>query len=200
MMPESPRPWVELRIHGVSGTPPEDMLGSAQVRQVAGDEFSRFFRPCDAAQNEVWPAPEHILEGYHWGKFTSGSWRQGLWLVILPFGFVNASQFMLPQPTTKAAKFWHAVCGAMLRLLGLGLTATLLLGVAVVAMDLTAWQWAPMHNLPRWSGVPGWPLAAAMLVCVAVLAILFSFGRRLGGANGPEHDDGRSPQIGRAHV
>ncbi len=57
------RPWVELRIHGVSGTPPEDMLGSANVRQVGGDEFSRFFRPCDAQQNQTLPAPDHILEG-----------------------------------------------------------------------------------------------------------------------------------------
>ena len=189
------RPWVELRIHGVSGTPPEDMLGSANVRQVGGDEFSRFFRPCDAQQNETRPSPDHILEGYHWGKFTSGSWRQGLWLVILPFGFVNAAQFMLPAPTSKLAKFAHAVAGAMLRLLGLGLTATLLLGVAVVTMDLTAWQWGPSHNLPDWSVFPGWPLAAAMLACVAVLALLFSFGRRLGGANrDAEHADGRGPR------
>lgn len=178
-------PWVELRIHGVSGTPPEDMLGSPHVRQVAGDEFSRFFRPVDARQQEVRPAPDHVLEGYHWGKFTSGSWRQGLWLAILPFGVVNAAQFMLPTPpkTSNSAKFWHAICGAMLRLLGLGLTATLLLGVAVVAMDLTAWQWGPKQNLPDWAAFPGWPLAAAMLVCVAVLVLLFSFGRRLGGAN-----------------
>ena len=192
-MPEQ-RPWVELRIHGVSGTPPEDMLGSAHVKQVAGDEFSRFFRPCDAQQNEIQPAPDHVLEGYHWGKYTSGSWRQGLWLVILPFGFVNAAQFMLPRPTTKSAKFWHALAGAMLRLLGVGLTATLMLGVAVVMMDLTAWQWGPTH-LPTWTGFPGWPLAAAMLVCIGVLAILYSFGRRLGGANNPaDHADGRSPR------
>lgn len=194
-MSELQRPWVELRIHGVSGTPPEDMLGSAHVKQVAGDEFSRFFRPCDPQQNEIRPAPDHLLEGYHWGKFTSGSWRQGLWLVILPFGFVNAAQFMLPAPTTKSAKLWHAVAGAMLRLLGLGLTATLMLGIAVVTMDLTAWQWGPTH-LAVWTGFPGWPLAAAMLVCVAVLAVLYSFGRRLGGANNPaDHTDGRSPRV-----
>ncbi|MDQ4039064.1 MAG: hypothetical protein M3313_12130, partial [Actinomycetota bacterium] len=189
-------PWVELRIHGVSGTPPEDMLGSPHVRQVAGDEFSRFFRAVDAQQQEVRPAPDHILEGYHWGKFTSGSWRQGLWLAILPFGVVNAAQFMLPTPVraSKSAKLWHAVCGAMLRLLGLGLTAMLLLGVAVVAMDLTAWQWGPQQNLPTWSAFPGWPLAAAMLVCAAVVGLLFSFGRRLGGANqNAGRQDGLAP-------
>ncbi|MGI8536313.1 MAG: hypothetical protein ACR2K2_07375, partial [Mycobacteriales bacterium] len=170
------------------------MLGSAHVRQVGGDEFSRFFRPCDAQQNEARPAPDHILEGYHWGKFTSGSWRQGLWLLILPFGFVNAAQFMLPAPTSKVAKVAHAVAGAMLRLLGLGLTATLLLGVAVVTMDLTAWQWGPSHNLADRSALPGWPLAVAMLACVAVLALLFSFGRRLGGSNrDADNADGRGP-------
>ncbi|MDQ3732543.1 MAG: hypothetical protein M3400_00850, partial [Actinomycetota bacterium] len=92
----------------------------------------------------------------------------------------------------------HAMAGAMLRLLGLGLTATLMLGVAVVFMDLTAWQWGPTH-LPTWTGFPGWPLAAGMLVCVAVLAILYSFGRRLSGANTPaDHTDGRSPRAPRA--
>ncbi len=200
-MTGSQSPWVELRIHGVSGTPPEDMLDAAHVCQVAGDEFSRYFRPCDAAGNQTRPAPDHILEGYHWGKFTSGSWRQGLWLVILPFGFVNAAQFMLAHPTSRTGRSWHAVAGAMLRLLGLGLTATLILGVAVVTMDLTAWQWAPIHDLPVWTGMPGWPLAAAMLVCVGVLAVLFSFGRRLGGTSAPsDRADGRSPRGHRATV
>src|SRR3712207_8692708 len=39
--------WVELRVHGVSGTPPEDVLGSAHACQVAGDDRSRSFRPAD---------------------------------------------------------------------------------------------------------------------------------------------------------
>ena len=196
--------WVELRVHGVSGTPPEDLLDSAHVVQVGGDEFSRFFRPADAQRRERAPESGHLLEGYHWGKYTSGSWRQGLWLAILPFGIVNASQFMLPRPG-KGSRLAHAVCGAMLRLLGLGLTAMLLLGVAVVAMDLTAWQWAPLHDLPAWDRFPGWPLSLAMLVCAAVLAVLYSFGRRFAGtaarrrpaaagaAEQPPRPDGRSP-------
>ena len=36
--------WVELRVHGVSGTPPEELLASPLVLQVDGDERSRFFR------------------------------------------------------------------------------------------------------------------------------------------------------------
>ncbi|CAN5250862.1 hypothetical protein BH20ACT5_BH20ACT5_18100 [soil metagenome] len=196
-MPGPGSPWVELRIHGVSGTPPEAMLGSAHVRQVAGDEFGRFFRPCDAQGQVIRPAPEHIQEAYHWGKFNSGSWRQGLWLAILPFGFVNAAQFMLPRPVGRRATVAHAVAGAALRLLGLGLTAILVLGVAVVTLDLSAWQWAPRQSLPDWSAYPGWPLAAAMIGSAAVLGVLYSFGRQYadntGPARGDSRGDGRSP-------
>lgn len=190
--------WVELRVHGVSGAPAEDMLDSAHVVQVAGDEFSRFFRPCDAQRRETHPSDDHVMEVYHWGKYTSGSWRQGLWLTILPFGVVNAAQFLLALPTTRLAKVSHALCGAMLRLLGLGLTAMLLLSVAVGAMDLTAAQWGPTHNLPVWDRAPGWPLVVAMLLCVGVLSMLFSFGRRFAGTSrvrsrAMRRLDGRSP-------
>ena len=37
--------YVELRVHGVSGTPPEDILDVDRVRQVAGDEFGRHLHP-----------------------------------------------------------------------------------------------------------------------------------------------------------
>ncbi len=40
-MPDEPKPWVELRVHGVSGTPPASMLGTPHVTQVAGDDYSR---------------------------------------------------------------------------------------------------------------------------------------------------------------
>ena len=59
--------WVELRIHGVSGTPPENMLESAHVKQVAGDEWGRFFRPVNGVGTEVQTTPvgipqERLLE------------------------------------------------------------------------------------------------------------------------------------------
>jgi hypothetical protein len=89
--------YVELRVHGVSGTPPEDMLDSPLVRQVAGDLDGRFVRPVNADGTEVRANDGHIVEGYHWGPQTSGSWRQALWLVLVPFGLVNAAYFMLPD-------------------------------------------------------------------------------------------------------
>jgi len=34
----------ELRVHGVSGTPPESILGHPHVQQVAGDGTTGFYR------------------------------------------------------------------------------------------------------------------------------------------------------------
>ncbi|MBA3523695.1 MAG: hypothetical protein H0T85_03915 [Geodermatophilaceae bacterium] len=204
-----PARWVELRVHGVSGTPPQDMLGSAHVVQVAGDELSSFYRPADSTGHER--SGEHVLEAYHWGKYTSGSWRQGLWLALLPFGLVNAAQFMLPRPgpapsvallsdwsaaatpRVLSAGRWHSAAGAMLRLAGIALTCLLLLSVAVVLLDLTAWQWAPRHPGLAWDPLPGWPIAAALVLSVGVLVGLASFGRERrphGRASAPEDRQG----------
>ena len=95
---------VELRVHGVSGTPPEEMLETHHARQEAGDEYSRFFvavdcfgdKPPDPVEDGTGPHVRSTrLEGFHWGRYTSGNWRQALWLALIPFGMVNAAQFML---------------------------------------------------------------------------------------------------------
>ena len=97
---------VELRIHGVSGTPPESMLRTAMaehlapadVEQVAGDELTGFYRVTTTA---LPPDPEHILEAYNWGQLTSGTWKKALWLLLVPFGLLNAAHFMLPGITPR---------------------------------------------------------------------------------------------------
>jgi hypothetical protein len=49
---------VELRVHGVSGTPPGELLDRPLVRQVAGDGITGFYRPRLAAEalDEPFPA------------------------------------------------------------------------------------------------------------------------------------------------
>jgi hypothetical protein len=172
--------WVELRVHGVSGTPPEAMLGSDRVRQVAGDDRSRAFRPTDGQGREVRPPDGHVLEAFHWGRWTSGSWTQALWLLLIPFGIVNAAQFMLPEPTGPFSRLAHIVCGAALRLLALVLTVLFAVGAAVVALDLGAWQWLGRRDVPlsdQWLLVLG-------VVGTAVLVFLLSWiGRTSRGAH-----------------
>jgi hypothetical protein len=146
--------WVELRVHGVSGTPPEDMLASAHVVQVAGDDRTRCFRPADTLGREVRGTAGQLLEAFHWGRWTSGSWAQALWLLLTPFGLVNAAQFMLPPPLVgpgaraSASRYAHALCGAVLRLLALVLTVLFSVAAAVVVVDLVVWQWLARRELP----------------------------------------------------
>lgn len=183
--------WVELRIHGVSGTPPEAMLGSAHAKQVAGDSWGRFFRPVDSVGQEI-KTPGKILEGYHWGHFTSGSWKQGLWLLLIPFGFINAAAFMLPDPGKKPGqpapgtkpqksgrlrRALHTTAAGLIRSIGFGLTCTFALTAALILVHLMAWQWAPTL---AWLAVfpDGVVLAAALVLAGLVVFGLFLMGNQ----------------------
>lgn len=155
--------WVELRVHGVRATAPEDMLDVDRVVQVAGDELGRVLRRADRRGDPL-PEPDgHVVEAYHWGRLTSGSSAQGLWLLLAPFGLANAAQFALPRPTTPAERRWHELCGAALRLLGLAMTALFVLTVAALAVDLWAWQAA--------GATGGLPFALALLAPVVLLGV-----------------------------
>jgi len=215
-------PWLELRVHGVSGTAPESMLACDRVTQVSNPGAAeidapryrgRLFRPVnDSGQplvvsdgdGRLLPVydgkretpPWHILEAYHWGGFTSGSWTQALWLLLAPFGIVNTAQFMLEPPGKSSnwyARASHTVAGAALRVIGLALTTLLVLTAAVLTMDLLAWQglavtpdwpdwldwlaalWAPLPGLLDWL-VRSAP-ALALLGPVVVIGVLLLLGK-----------------------
>jgi hypothetical protein len=178
---------VELRVHGVSGTPPEEMLETHHARQEAGDEFSRFFvavdcfgdKPPDPVEDGTGP---HVratrLEGFHWGRYTSGNWRQALWLALIPFGLVNAAQFMLsPPPSQGRGRLFHAAVGGALRLLAFGLTATFALAAASISIDLVARQWLADSRLSQALG-QGTLLAGGAGVAGLAVYVLYRLGRR----------------------
>ncbi len=56
--------WVELRVHGVSGSPPESMLLSAHVVQVGGDEIDEASgrRCCGPDWRLLDPTPSDIAQ------------------------------------------------------------------------------------------------------------------------------------------
>lgn len=184
MSDQSPNPtpdppterWVELRIHGVSGTPPESMLESAHVVQVAGNAWGRFFRPADAVGREVQDDPARLLEGYHWGKYTSGSSLKGLWLILIPFGLVNAAAFMVPDPgPDRRNKRLHAIALALIRAVGVGLTCTFALTAGLILVDLVGYSWASGVPWLRALGVR-WTLAAGLVLAAAVVFVLHKLG------------------------
>jgi hypothetical protein len=165
--------WVELRVHGVSGTPPDYLLASAHTVQVAGDDRTRSFRPADGRGREQRADDGHVLEAFHWGRWTSGSWMQGLWLLLIPFGIVNAAAYMLPAPTSRSARWARAGSRALLRLVALVLTALFALATGLVVVDLAGWQWLLRGDLP----VAGWLVLDGAL---AVAALLIAGLSRLG--------------------
>ncbi|MET7772700.1 hypothetical protein [Nocardia sp. NPDC005366] len=172
--------WVEVRIHGVSGTPPEATLRSWHAVQVAGDDKGRIYHVTgDGSASDANDSSAPLIEAYHWGSYTAGSWVQGLWFVLIPFGILNAAQFMLPRPAIddRFGYALHAVCGAMLRLVSLCMTGVFAFTSAYILADLLAWQ-----TLPTWIAgigtatvpivsVPAHEFAVAVALLAAVALI-----------------------------
>ena len=180
-----PGGWVELRVHGVSGTPPEDLLDRPHVVQVDGDARSRFFRVTDAQGQVVDGAPgpdAHVLEGFHWGSWTSGSWRNALWLLVLPFGLVNLAAFMLPPPKALPDPLdrdamtpgsLRARWASLAALRGLGLVLTMIAGLALtqVVVDVVGTRWlGDLDGVPE--RVADLGPAAGLVVVVAIVVLV----------------------------
>jgi len=68
---------VELRVHGVSGTPPEALLSCPTefLEEVAGDKSAGFYRRQPWLEDATSGPPgawRKVLEAYSWGGLTSG--------------------------------------------------------------------------------------------------------------------------------
>lgn len=182
---------VELRVHGVSGTPPEALLNCPVefLEQQAGDKSAGFYRRqewIDDAQKHVGERRStwrRVMEAYSWGGLTSGPASRAVWLLFLPFIFINLAHWMLPPAAgpRRAA----AIAVGLLRLIALSFTLTLMLAAAVAVMDVTVWQcvaleycaaqWGPLSllaSLPR-----GTQVALSAVPLVVVIVVLWRLGR-----------------------
>ena len=109
----------EIRIHGVSGTPPEAMLdleSATNTERIAGDAVTGFWRRTQAgaatmppwmlpparsplAWSPVQPRLPWDVEAYSWGSLTSGargSLSRAAWLLLIPFALVNVASWARP--------------------------------------------------------------------------------------------------------
>ncbi|MET7333115.1 hypothetical protein [Nonomuraea sp. NPDC005650] len=184
----------ELRVHGVSGTPPEGMLNHPHPWLVAGDGTTGFYRRWwtegrpDGEHADV-PEASH-REAYAWGGLTSGGRTIALWLLLLPFALANLSYFMLPRPR-RGTGLRH-VTEAAQRLFALLLTGTLVGAVTRASVDLVGWQCtaagractydtAPVwvHWLGAlWGNEPSKRLAVTALIPLLVVVLLWWIARR----------------------
>ena len=166
----------ELRVHGVSGTLPRDMLYTDPLpRDQVG--WTRVYRrriQSDAA------------EAFRWGGVTSGSAITAFWLLLLPFALANTAGWM------AAPRAWRVPFVALMRLACLMLTGIFVLEAVTVIVDLpwhglggpppmvptipvvgdalrdlVGWAWTN----PRWLGLM---LMAASLLVMVVLTMVAS--------------------------
>jgi hypothetical protein len=165
---------IELRVHGVSGTPPEAILDDPHPKRVDGDEASGFYRP--GADD----GDRFTEEAYAWGGLTSGSPMRALWVLLAPFALVNAAAAMHRRSARLAS--------ALMRLFALSLTVTLVGASYIVSADLLAWQCGSdnacieRHAYTRFLAweifdSPGRRLAASLLLPVAVISVLWALAR-----------------------
>ncbi len=168
----------ELRIHGVGGASPEELLGVPHTRLVAGGEDAGFFRPASWMPSMT---SADALEAYSWGGITSRARSRALWLFLLPFALMNVGGWMSDPQSGSARR--SRITVAAIRLEALLATAIFTTLIAVLTIDivggrcsgscLDAWYLGPWRwwATDRLGGVAvGAGVAALIMVGIALIA------------------------------
>src|SRR5690625_3843277 len=208
--PDSPAPEadrVELRVHGVSGGRPKELLDVEPAVRVGGDRMAGFFRWRREPDTETVPGMRREI--FAWGNLTSGNASRAFWLLLLPFMLVNMAYWMRPGRVDRGPRGLRRVAnnlyGAGVRLLALSLTVLIVLAAAGIGMDLVAWQcpaqaeecvrarpWLAFLAAPASPlSAPGTALLIGALLPALVVVVLWRLSRRT--AADYEVADGRVP-------
>jgi hypothetical protein len=108
----------ELRIHGIAGIAPRDVLYTDPVTTDPLDQSARVYRrrpKMDVTIDSGGRRHEFETRAFHWGSLTTGHWLTAFWILLGPFAFANVAGWM----TTRPGKASHIA----FRLAGLALTA-----------------------------------------------------------------------------
>ncbi|HEY5012147.1 MAG TPA: hypothetical protein VIK61_05505 [Acidimicrobiia bacterium] len=138
-----PNADIELRIHGVSGTPVEAMLDVSTVHRVAGDDNAGFWRRGDVGDGEIPSSNGTVLEGYRWGGLTSGATTAAVWVFLAPFALVNAAAAAHLPGTSKPEDrrgIAPGIEGTLVRWFALSLSLTFVLTAYIASVDIVGWQ------------------------------------------------------------
>lgn len=119
---------IELRIHGVSGTPADQVIGGSSVPD---DRFDS-----DPATTLRLADGDGRLLAYRWASQTSGSPSSALWLLLVPYMLLNLAGWALPPADTNR----HRIAVAVVRIAGLFLTLVFGLVTATGVIGVGAYQ------------------------------------------------------------
>lgn len=161
----------ELRLHGVGGTTPENLLMDSAPQLVSGNRIAGFYRTVDRPAERptasatgahagagnvgggngaaVPRRPRHV-EAYSWGGLTSRSASRVLWLLLFPFALANLAGWMCTPKLWRSRRRFY-IYRLVVRLAALGMTINLLLLVAMTAMDVIGYQCGAQSGcVDRW--------------------------------------------------
>jgi hypothetical protein len=128
-------PVQELRVHGVSGTPPRNMLYTDPVELVpaeAATGIRRYVRSYRVATDDDYGVHGSV-SAFHWGGLTSANRLTALWVLLLPFSFANLAGWAARHRTPTTITW--------VRLFGLLLTG-MFINLAVIAGVDVYWHWS----------------------------------------------------------
>jgi hypothetical protein len=152
----------ELRIHGVGGSPGASMLGVAPEETVVIQQGRR--------TRVIARALDRRVEGYDWGRLTTDSPLQPLWVLLLPFTLINVAgwahdDFSAGRLRLRATR-WAVHISAGL------LTASYTLWGAIIGIDYLGYQTiGPFGETAQVLGVVlGFLLAAAIPTLLMIIA------------------------------
>lgn len=181
-------PALELLVHGVGGTTPQEMLGDPRTVRITGDDTAGIHRRTEDAEAENRPGEPRggpaaeparpIPEAYCWSNLTSGNSARALWLLLLPFMVANLAHWM--RPAAPARHLAQRVYDVLVRLVALSLTVLLTAAACEIALDLVAWQCAASERCASdksWLGPlteGGWSSPGRRLVLAAALPVLLT--------------------------
>ncbi len=158
------------------------MLQVPNAVRVAGDAAAGFYQPAISSTARPDPQLEPIVEAYSWSGLTSGGRWRALWLLLVPYMFVNIAFYSAAAPLTEAGR-GRRVQATLLRLIALSLTLTFVLSIVSVSMDLVAWQYLrpgrevtqPLLKWMRWPWLnhPQRQLALTAVVPLAAVGLLW---------------------------
>lgn len=164
---------LELRIHGVSNTPPHSTLDlpEGDIIRADGDELGSFWQRSPKCVNPPSGARGHTPDGVHreaysWGNLARSTFTAGsgviaqlvsflvrtLWTLLLPFAMVNVAYWSRrlhdgdDSATFKPLKKGHSRGAWVLRLSGMSLTLMVTVTAVVLSVDLVGIQCQPLQR------------------------------------------------------
>jgi hypothetical protein len=155
----TPGDYHELRVHGVAGRAPENMLGLAAQLAATGYQGSEVADTADHPRGStgsdtdcaveprpgdvsVWEPPtvEPELRAYSWSSLTSGHWYQAFYIVLLPFMIANLAGWMIVGRTPVARDRGIRWAVLLVRAVGLLVTGIFVVSMQIVVADLVVFR------------------------------------------------------------